>query len=561
MATLTGIIASSSGGGGGGGGIDIGQMANLAPINQYGSFADSVGINPVIAGKEYIRTGFLKKYNSDYSSLIANGIARHYCHIDANSNTMVSLQAAVNSNGTQLKLNWANNQIPIAQGYVQAGANGGLSGPILHLEKSNTDFILFGFTYRGGIGRGYLNDTNQTTPFNYKFGPNIANVATGNSNTWFSGPDENDNIGGKQYFRGNSGFMDSHTFKGRVMVVGGRKFLTNWFVDPTYNDIGWVTNYNAFVIATNTNSFSTVSQTALSIPGDDDTNYGDSPLRTAIASNGNNLIVVCSNRLAQTSGYIITSTDGLTWTNRTPSGAPNLSYLRRLTYSTTGNCFIYVISDGRVYTSTDGYTLTNRTLGLPLPYANGRTANVVSFNAGQSRLSAHSNSNTIILLNANTMLHTQNGVSYGIRSFNDTPNLTHFIGGYGGGNSTSIVYYNNNFIIMAPGIGGRTVYSDDDGVTWKLDFSRWNQNAINLRFQNAGSVRYSANGEAATDSNNFDYTGFADPINIDGKLYCINYGGSAGGFPIDISAQVAQTTPTFVGVPYISVTSQYLRIK
>lgn len=56
-------------------------------------------------------------------------------------------------------------------------------------------------------------------------------------------------------------------------------------------------------------------------------------------------------------GSIHTSTDGVAWTSRTPSGG-TAGGIYRAAWSIPAGAFIYLRSDGNAYTTADGYTLT-----------------------------------------------------------------------------------------------------------------------------------------------------------------------------------------------------------
>lgn len=484
MATLTGILASA--GGGGGGGKSAGESANLVPADVYGT-------NPTLGTVEYLHTANVKQYVSDYADLKKTPLLC-FKNVAANANVLI-----LNANAN---LVWSNTTI--------YGSGTG-PGAWFKLEKSNTDFI------RVGYPQWHNNGETSTLLMVWKYGPNVANLATGNANTpVMTGPSVTN--WGVSAWWGGSGYFDSLSYKGRVVIVGGRTFLSSYFIE----DNTFTLSANAFIYATNTNSFTRVAQTAFGqiFSGD---NSGSPKPNThyyyGIASNGE-LLVTHTREVAQVSGRIATSTDGLTWTNRTMSGAPAVE-VRRFTYSNAGNCFIFITENSNVYTSTDGFTLTSRTA----PPTVGGLANVVCNVTGQSMYSATSNSNTIILLNSNTMIHTQNGVSYGYRNMDLDSNLRIFKSEVTQPNTLSIVYYQNKFIIS--NYSGKTVYSDDDGVNWKLDFVRYNQNLNNVVANHVGWVSQSV---------------------LDGNLYCINYNTSSGNnFPVDASSTIAQTNPDYVG--------------
>ena len=188
---------------------------------------------------------------------------------------------------------------------------------------------------------------------------------------------------------------------------------------------------------------------------------------------------------AATAGFVCTTTDGVTWTDRTLSVAgATAAYIRRVTWSTIGNCFIFVTDTGLIYTSTDGYTLTSRTAPA------GMTTSVTNY-CGQTSFNANTSSATLISLGGRSVtggpyvLKTTNGTTFTLIDLATAPGLAGTYS-YAPGNAnspftpniawdpttsklviscTAGVYYGNASNAIA--------YSTDSGATWTLDSTKF----------------------------------------------------------------------------------------
>lgn len=199
---------------------------------------------------------------------------------------------------------------------------------------------------------------------------------------------------------------------------------------------------------------------------------------TAIAVRGN-----VENFATATSGFVKTSTNGTTWTNRTISitGAAAAETVSRVTWSTVGNCFIFVGSAGSIYTSPDGYTLTKRTTPSGMPAT-------VSGSYVNNSLCANSSTATLISLGGLTglnagpyVLKTTDGTTFTVIDLSTASGL---FGAYS--YNPSGVYplvpqiawdtTTSKFVIACCSIyyytGGQILaiaYSTNDGASWTLD--------------------------------------------------------------------------------------------
>ena len=522
MTAFTSIVSSTSSGG-----IPVGQSLYLTNAYYYPSVLS-------LGSMQLLHTGNLLAYNSNYSTLVSNYPAMAYYNHEANANVIL-----LNANNT---LNWAN----VANAYAHSTPSyvtGGIYGHATKIEKTNTDFLMITMTSLQTTSTGYpLSNVsayaqNAGNTIFYKYGPNIANLATGNT-SYPVKPFNGSLVGAYSY---GTGFNDSLSYNGRVIVVGG---ITSFQQTANNVDAGLLDIYqyaNAVILHSNTNTFSQINVTLINAgltPSDVFlSNYGTSYttatasqfVYSAIASNGNH-IITHTKVIAQTNAFIMTSTDGATWTGRTMTGAPANVEIRRTTYSNSGNCYIFVSSSGNVYTSTDGYTLTTRTC----PIIPGSIT--IPLIVGQSCLSATSTTNTFILLASNTLYQTSNGVTFTRINMDLDANLKIFAASALQVYNMSIAYVNSKFIIS--GTNGRAVYSDNDGATWKLDYGRYPLNLTN------------------TEPGYSTYMGQTVHSN---SLYCV-LRSATNVVPINLTTSIAQTSPSLFGMQEVQP-GYWLRIK
>lgn len=541
----------------GSGGIGVGEPDNYNYVVQ--------GPNPIIGTKEFLLQGFWKPYDSSYLPAITSNKSLGFINCSANSDIG-------NSNSTR---SWAN-VMSCAQYYGwETGANptyGATMGTPCKVEKSNTDYIMIQFfpfcpqysasyyqvVNSPGVSTSSFPGSGSGLPCFFKYGPDINSLATGNGAINMPETFTEGDTGSNYVFAGTQpggGYYDSITFKGNVFVCGGYINVTSVIAGTTATrgtikaqSFIYVCNTNTFTGKVNTsfgivaNNTGNSSQPAIysgyyTTPGYGTPYLGNNQFTyTAFASNGSHVLAHSHFIANGNSGRIMTSTDGNTWTARSMTGAPLINVVRT-TYSNAGNCYVFVTNSCGIYVSTDGFTLTQKTTPVGAP----AIANAVPTVAGQSAYSATSNANTIILLNTRQMIWTNDGNTFNYTDMTQTANL----GIFGFTNNISTVYDGARFIIM--GTNGMTAYSDNDGASWKLDYTKISTNTSNI------SLTYSS------------YYGLS---NVGGNVVCINHDSSSKYYlPILLSSTTAQSTPTFVGVPtytvgsYKPTTGVYMRIK
>lgn len=190
------------------------------------------------------------------------------------------------------------------------------------------------------------------------------------------------------------------------------------------------------------------------------------PTTTAImfttASNTAGTLAVMCRAVFNGVNQIWTSTNGTTWTSRTPTGSATSSNIVRAMWSPVANCFVYLDSTAVAWTTTDGYTLTSR--GVPTGLAAGAVNDTGLANNLFCASSASSTLFTIQQSSVGYIVKTTNGTSY-----TATPVSSLFPG-----KSTStypkLVYMNSAYYaIFVNGINAPSsnIYkSVDEGATW-----------------------------------------------------------------------------------------------
>lgn len=168
---------------------------------------------------------------------------------------------------------------------------------------------------------------------------------------------------------------------------------------------------------------------------------------TACASNGT-LAVMCSTT-QNSLGKIYTSTNGLAWTARTPTGGNTGALQVSIAHwSPIANKFIYIDSSNNFYTTSDGYTLTSIT--TPTNFS----LNSTMVNNACGALAASSTSSTIIC-GGGSIYRTTDGITYSIISLPYTST------------QMCIAYILNKYYIYNP-YSSVVLVSNDDGLTFKL---------------------------------------------------------------------------------------------
>lgn len=251
---------------------------------------------------------------------------------------------------------------------------------------------------------------------------------------------------------------------------------------------------------------------------------------------------------AATAGFVCTTTDGVTWTDRTLSvtGA-TAAYIRRATWSTIGNCFIFVTDTGLIYTSTDGYTWTSRTAPAGMPTA-------VSGYYGQASFSANTSSATLISLGGRSVtggpyvLKTTNGTTFTLIDLSTAPGLA---GSFSYAPANANLPYTPNIawdpttskLVISCTAGtyynqvpNAIAYSTDSGATWTLDSTKFNLSGLNtICGMNATPDGNFMIGLGGSDANNSGY----------GTVHF--YNNKVGTTPDYVGYSTATTTGGFTG--------------
>jgi hypothetical protein len=173
--------------------------------------------------------------------------------------------------------------------------------------------------------------------------------------------------------------------------------------------------------------------------------------------------------------------NGTSITKRSPS--IDLRYMRRMTWSQMGNCFILVKNDGKIYTTVDGSSFnligtSNITGTMPTSIGDGPI--------GQFSID-HPTNGTMIILGgypANTsgvttaglyVLKTTNGTTFTVE--NIAANTSVFDGHFAGVSSNPRWFNTGTHLIMWTqdlSFNGIFYYSTNYGVTWTQDRRVWN---------------------------------------------------------------------------------------
>lgn len=184
-----------------------------------------------------------------------------------------------------------------------------------------------------------------------------------------------------------------------------------------------------------------------------------------VASNTAGTLAVMANGNSAAANYIWTSTNGTTWTSRTPAGggATGTDTFARAMWSPVGNCFIYFgNTTSTVYTSTDGFTLTS--IGTPTGLSAVASS---STGTGNNKFCASSASSTlfsVVQSSIGYIVKTTNGTSY-----TATP-VTSLFDGVAANSTATLVYVNSAYYAIFASTfrspTGSIFKSTDEGATW-----------------------------------------------------------------------------------------------
>jgi hypothetical protein len=163
-------------------------------------------------------------------------------------------------------------------------------------------------------------------------------------------------------------------------------------------------------------------------------NYG---CHGAVNAAGTLGMIIIRSGASTTAGHIYTSTDGITWTSRTPSAAVGNIY--SVIWSPVLSAFVIRGVNG-VFSTTDGFTLTLLSSWTEAYLASSATSLVAAGNSSFQR--------------------SVDGVTWSTSAY--------FVGALSLYPITRIVYSNSKYI--ASGANGVVFTSSDDGITWERSF-------------------------------------------------------------------------------------------
>jgi len=363
------------------------------------------GINPTFAGREYLATGYLKTYSADYASLAAN-----FKSYVANNNTV---QYGYGSASNSWDRNYFNNSFPT--GSISLGWK-------LYYLNGNYHSVFHHYTSQRGNGVGYA-----------LYGSSFDSAAT------------NGLVQPGYYDYGNTFWVqDSCLFNNYLFV--GRAIEGSFLSIERSNG------------TTYTNGVYIASGAQL--------RYANGYLMAASPSRMLIFFNLTNGNVSTTSGSVVYTTDGLNFTTTGTSaniytgGSSTNTSMARLTYSTVGNCFIGVMSNGDIFTSTDGVSWTARTKPTGMP-------TTVNFMSGSNGLyCANSSSVSLISLgstgNATYILRTADGVNFSLIDIG-TFNLPFFQ------NATPVLCYDGSVFIAT---NGSVWFLSTNGSTWVQDYTK-----------------------------------------------------------------------------------------
>jgi hypothetical protein len=172
------------------------------------------------------------------------------------------------------------------------------------------------------------------------------------------------------------------------------------------------------------------------------------------AASGSLAVVAASNfnNDGYLTGKIQTSTNGTSWTSRTPSSNVYDTTVRRFFWSPVANAFFMITSTGAIYTTTDGYTFTARTAPSGMP------ATISENNYMFSGLGASSSTSTLVSLGNSKLLKITGLTSYSIIDISSLIGNTN--------SAVRMLHDGTKYYMSYYSAQGNLFTSTDEGTTW-----------------------------------------------------------------------------------------------
>jgi uncharacterized delta-60 repeat protein len=255
------------------------------------------------------------------------------------------------------------------------------------------------------------------------------------------------------------------------VVVGNGTILTSSDTAATWTSSTSGPTYDLYAATFGNNTFVSVGTRGTILTSTDGASWTNADLGTTGnyfygAAYGNNTFVVVGDA-GEGGRSIFTSSDGITWSNNTPSGTEWISTLWSVTFG--NGTFVAVGSSGAIVTSTDGIDWTSNDFGT---YDN---LNAVAFGNGVF----------VAVGSSGTILTSSNGIDWTSR---DSGSSNTFYG---------VTFGNNTFVAVGDaGDGGRSILTSGDGITWTSRISTYSLSTLyGVTFGNGSFV---AAGESGT---------------------------------------------------------------
>ncbi len=423
----------------GGGDSILGEVVEFNARTKGFSFTDGT--------REYMQTGVIKEYASEYAPLVASNTL---CGISVPTDPLHKDWSFLSYSNT-----W--NQASSHQGaaFFQLGTDQASGLPYKHI-------CLIGSNYAGAGSQW----------FKHKYGVNFANTVSA----------QQDDDGG--------GVRSVHLLNNRLVFSGYRSSMDT---ESAGYSMFWTTGVNSPTQNT-TRSYGTGYNWGYSlIPAENQTS---ALLWTTYEYTRN--------------GYpnnVFKTTDAINWTAYTVT--TDLRYPARFTWSTMGNCWIMVTWDGRIFTTPDGQTWTQRTAPASLPTSIGHS--MMFGSSGYRFCVDHPTQGTIIAIDSNDstslyFLKTTNGINFTLMNVaSANPNLRNYFWGSSGmvprlmrDGNTLIMYMIGT--VNGDTAGSTVATSTDFGETWTLHPLIFNTNPPSNTLQTAGGTYINFRGLEKFDS-------------------------------------------------------------